>query len=350
MPLARGKGIQIIGAAAAVPSQVFDTTMYPFSSEAERKDFQKHVGVISLRKAPLGLTASDMCVIAAKRLVKDLDWSFSEIELLIFVTQTPDYLVPFGAAAIQEQLGLSNSCAAFDLHLGCSGFVYGLSAIQAYLQLYGWQKALLLCGETSHIVSYSDKSTYPLIGDAGTATAIEASSSAGSVYFNLETFGDGYDAIIIPEGGARKPASTSSLEEESQAKGIRRTSLHAHMNGQKVLEFSLRSVVKNIESLLTFASLPTDAIDYFVFHQANRIICESLRKKIKIPEEKFPYSLTNFGNTSSASIPLTMITALRSNLSDLQGTLLLAGFGVGLSAASAIIPVDKLCCTPLLEI
>ncbi len=342
MALLKSLGYTIAGLSACVPQNTFRVSDFAFKNDIERNDFISRVGVSEKRIAPEGTTASDLCVKAAEDLISDLNWDKEEIELLVFVTQTPDHLIPFGSAAIQHRLGLNNNCACFDFHTGCSGWVYGLSFIYGFMQAYRLKKALLLCGETSHIVSAHDKTTFPLIGDAGTATAITHSDSELLSFFNLQSFGKESAAITIADGGARSPVSEASLISENFGEGINRNRLHSSMDGQKILEFSLTSVPKNIEELLSFAGLNIAEIDFLVLHQANKILCEAVRKKLRAEASKTPYSLSEYGNTSSASIPLTLVTRLKETLLQGPNQILTCGFGVGLSAASAVLPLPKL--------
>ncbi|RLD36019.1 MAG: ketoacyl-ACP synthase III, partial [Bacteroidetes bacterium] len=195
------------------------------------------------------------------------------------------------------------------------------------------------------------KSTYPLFGDAGTATALEYVPGAPDMAFNLQTDGSGYEAIIIPDGGIRNFATKeTSFEYEDIAEGISRNKFHIALNGEEVFNFSLREVAPNIRALLEYSGMELEVIDYFVTHQANKLMNESIRKKLKIDPAKYPYSIRNFGNTSSASIPLTIVTALQDEVTGKELKLLLSGFGVGLSWGSAVINTDKIFCPALIEI
>jgi 3-oxoacyl-[acyl-carrier-protein] synthase-3 len=214
------------------------------------------------------------------------------------------------------------------------------------------KKGLFLVGDVStQNTSYKDKSTYPLFGDAGTATALEYVSGASDMAFNLQTDGAGYESIIIPDGGIRNFASKdTSFEYEDIAEGISRNKFHIALNGVEVFNFSLREVAPNIRALLEYAGLELDGIDYFVTHQANKLMNESIRKKLKIDPEKYPYSIKDYGNTSSASIPLTIVTAMQDEVTSRDLNLLLSGFGVGLSWGSVVLKTDKIFCPGVIEI
>lgn len=334
--------IAIAGMSACVPSKTSFTADYPFFSETEKRDFVKHVGVQSKRYSEGKLTTADLCYEAAEKIISELNWKKEEIGLVILVTQTADYLMPATSILLQNKLGLSKATAAFDINLGCSGWVYGLSVVGSLMQSLKISKALLLAGETSVLAEFSDKTSFPLLGDAGTATALTYAEANNEMCFNLMSDGSGFDAIIAPESGARY----LSLREISN----RQMNYTANLNGQKVLEFCLREIIPSINSLLNFSHTKTEAIDYFVFHQANRIINEGLRKRLGVSSEKFPYSIQKFGNTSSASIPLTMVTQLKNELTAQPLSLLCSGFGVGLSWGSVLIKTDKIVCADLIEI
>jgi 3-oxoacyl-[acyl-carrier-protein] synthase III len=239
---------------------------------------------------------------------------------------------------------------AFDMNLGCSGYVYGLSVISSIMASGGIKKALLLAGDVSTLnANYRDKSAYPLFGDAGTATALELDSNAEPMFFNLNSDGSGHKAIYVPHGGMRRFVDKDSFEEELIADGIYRTGIQIALNGLEVFNFSLREVAPNVRSLLESQGKTIDDVDYFVFHQANRLMNETIRKKLKIEPEKFPYSIGKYGNTSSASIPLTILHCLNKEISNGKTNLLLSGFGVGLSWGSVLLQTNNVVCTEILD-
>lgn len=333
--------IAVKGISACVPADICHIANYPYFSEQEKNDFTRHVGVQSKRYSKNKLTTADLCEKAAEKLISELNWPKEEIGLLILVTQTADYLLPSTSILLQDKLKLSTNTLAFDVNLGCSGWVYGLSIAGSMMQALNISKALLLTGETSVLTDYKDKHHFPLMGDAGTATALEINDTA-KIHFLLHSDGSGYDAIIAPESGARYLS-----ENVHEKTGI---NYSARLNSQKVLEFCLRKVAPSIQQLMTSAKIEQKDIDYFIFHQANKIINESLRKRMQIPPEKLPYSIREFGNTSSASIPLTMVTQLRKELMAGQLLLLCSGFGVGLSIGNVLLKTNKIVCPDLIEV
>jgi 3-oxoacyl-[acyl-carrier-protein] synthase-3 len=328
-----------------------DNMDYKWISVKERETFIKQVGVRKRRVVDDKTTTADLCFAATEKLISDLEWNKDEIEALIFVTQSPDYPIPATGIILQDRLRLSHKCIAFDINLGCSGYVYGLSVIGSMVSSGNIKKALLLVGDTSTFnASYRDKSTYPLFGDAGTATAIEYSKGSQEMNFNLQSDGSGYKAIYLADGGLRNYVTKDSFKPKKIADGIYRNNIQLALDGIAVFNFSLREVVPNIKTLFKHLDTTAENFDYFVFHQANRLINQTLIKMLRVDKEKMPLSLENYGNTSSASIPLTIVTQIREEIQKKNLNLILSGFGVGLSWGTAALETDKIVCPEVLEI
>jgi 3-oxoacyl-[acyl-carrier-protein] synthase-3 len=348
--------IQVKGFAACVPKQIDENRLYPlFDSESFRK-FVETTGIERKRKVPDNICTSDLCVQAAERLVSDMNWNKDDVSVLVFVTQTPDYILPATSPIIQQRLGLSKDCYTLDISLGCSGWVYGISVVAGLLQnitssLTKTGKALLLVGDTlSKASSQADKSVWPLFGDAGTATALEYQPNAESLLFNMNSDGNGYQSIIINDGSYRNPVSPSSFNKIERGEGIVSNNLQLILDGMDVFSFGIKRAPESVNKLLEEFQLDKEQIDYFLFHQANMMMNEMIRKKLKLPVEKAPYSLKDFGNTSSATIPLTMVTQLQKELRNKHLHHIACGFGVGLSWGSVYFSTDKTVCSDLIEI
>lgn len=343
--------IALKGVSSCVPKQKEYTTNYPFSSEQECKIFMNGTGVEERRVSPPEMTASDMCFHAAEKLISDLKIDKKEIKVMVFVSQSPDYFLPATAVILQDRLGLPKDCLAFDVGLGCSGYVYGLSIAGSLLKNIEEGYALLLAGDKSTFSAHpKDKSTHPLFGDAGTATILKKEQTETPMTFNLQSDGAGFESIIIRGGGTRIPYAATSLEDIEIEPGITRNGLSLEMNGIDVFNFSLREVKKNITSVLDKVNVPKEEIDYLVMHQANLFLNETVRKKTKIEQEKVPYSIQKFGNTSSASIPLTLVTEMRKSLQSENLKMIFSGFGVGLSWGSVYLHTSKVVVSDLIEI
>jgi len=343
--------IRIKGMAAAVPKNEVNNRDYKWIPVKDRESVIKNIGVEKKRHAPKGMTTSDLCFAATEKLLEDLKWDRNEIQALILVTQSGDYIVPATAPILQDRLGLPLTCMALDINLGCSGYVYGLSMIGSLMSHGHIRKALLLVGDLSNVTSsYRDKSTYPLFGDSGTVTAIEYDETAPAIPFNLQTDGSGHKAIMIPDGGVRNLFSKKSLDVKKYGDGIYRSRMHVVLDGIEVFNFSLREVVPNIKKILKYSDKSLDDFDYIIFHQANKLINETLRKMLKVDKEKVPYSIHKFGNTSGASVPLTIISELRVEITSKKLNLVLSAFGIGLSWGTALVELDRIVCPEIVEI
>ncbi|MFT5780251.1 MAG: 3-oxoacyl-[acyl-carrier-protein] synthase-3 [Crocinitomicaceae bacterium] len=332
---------KIAGISGAIPKNTVSNRDLNGLSGEEIDLLIKTTGIEDRRVASKSLCASDLCITAAEKLINSLNWNKADIEVLIFVTQTPDYILPGTSMVIQDRLGLSTSCMTLDINQGCAGYVYGLSTIASILSASKLKKGLLLVGDTiTKLLKEDDNSTVPIFADAGTATALEYDSSAEEMHFNLQTDGSNYDAIIIRDGGARNPIDGNPEMSE----------VHMKMKGHDIFTFGLREVIPNLEVLLNHAKKQKEEVDYFLFHQANLLLNESIRRKFGIPKEKTPITLNKFGNTSCATIPITLISEIRDKISGKNLQLVLSGFGVGLSWGSAFINISDIECSELIEV
>jgi len=308
-------------------------------------------GIDKHHLSPPHICTSDLCFEAAEKLIDKLNWSKEDIEIVIFVSQTPDYILPMTSAILQQRLGLSTRCVAFDMSIGCSGFVYGMSVIAAMMSASKIKKGLLLVGDTiTKLISKQDRSTFPLFGDAGTATALAYDEAAHEMDFSLSTDGSGHRAIIVHDGGQRSPFTEQSLLPQSFEGGIERSQQQLYLNGMDVFNFSISKAPASFQQMMSFKNKTIDAFDYFVFHQANKLMNETIRKKLKIEPTKYLYSLQKYGNTSSATIPLTLVSELQEELSHRQLSLGLCGFGVGLSWGSMTLTTDHIVTLPVIEL
>jgi len=347
------KNVKISGFSACVPKNVESNYSYPLFSSEDAVKFIASTGVENRRIADEKTTTADLCVHAAEQLIKDLGWNKEDINCLVFVSQTPDYILPATSCIIQDRLGLSQECYALDISSGCSGWVYGLSTITSLVSQGGGniRKALLLAGETpSKSCSKKDKSAWPLFGDAGTATALEFSNNSNDLQFHFGTDGSGYDAIIIPNGGYRNPFNAESLVEHKVEDGIIRNNVCTILDGMNVFSFGISKAPETINKLCDKFNIDKELVSAFLFHQANLFMNEKIRKKLKLPVEKVPYSLKNFGNTSSASIPLTLVTEWNEKLIHEKQHIIACGFGVGLSWGSVYFETENIICSNVVEI
>ena len=344
--------IGIIGLCAAVPFNKINNLKHTqnFSSEDVAEVVDK-IGVEERRFAPEGMCSSDLCYAAAEQLIADLNIEKSEIDLVVFVSQTADYRMPATAILLQNKLKLGKHTAAFDIGLGCSGFVYGLSIVYSLINAGGFRKALLLNGETrSRVYSPKDRKTAFLFGDAGTAVLISKHGKFGKSIFDLNSDGSLGDLIKMDHGGYRNPTTLESLSEKViDEHGNMRSGEHGYMNGPEVFNFVIREIPRSVKNLLKQAERDESSIDYFVFHQANTFMNNYLAEKMKLPKDKCPTNIKAFGNTSSVSIPLAIATELKNKLEGSK-TLFLSGFGVGMSWANAVVSFEDCQISNLVEI
>ena len=343
--------VKFAGIAAAVPKEIKEVKDWPVFVPGEAEKVIGLTHIERARIAPEGLCCSDLCFEAADKLINELKWNRNEIEALIFVSLSRDYLLPATSCLLQDRLGLSKDCYAIDVPLGCSGYTYGLSVVSGLVSNGSIKKALLLVGETtSTFHSPLDKTIWPLIGDAGTATAIEFDEGNKGIVFQMGTDGSKGNAIISPDGGARNPVTNESFIMKEVAPGISRNRMQVIMDGLNVFAFSITQPPKSIMDLCEHFNLDLNNIDYFLIHQANHYMDEKIGRKLKVDQSKIPYSLTEFGNTSCATIPLTMVTELNAVLQEKELSLIMCSFGAGLSWGSAFLKTNQICCPPLIEI
>jgi len=293
------------------------------------------VGIREKRIAEPNVTASDLCFKAAEKLFEDNNIDRSSIDMVLFLSQLPDYKIPATAPILQHRLGLPTTTAALDLSLGCSGWVYALSTAMAYASMEGINQVLLLDGETfSKIINPKDKVDEPLYGDAGTATLIEKCEGAADSYFALYSDGAGEDAVKVKAGGGRYMVTEEALMEHEEKDGSILRDTEIYMNGMEVFNFVMRVVAKSIKGICATANVDINNVGHVVLHQANKFMTDFIIKRIKCPAEKVPYCLDRYGNTSSPSIPLTISSELNNTeLSDA----IVCGFGAGLSWATAYV-------------
>lgn len=351
MPDLSISGVALRGVAAAVPSRKEDNAELESLSEKSKKEIIERVGIRYRHLADGKTTASDLCEASARKLLDELGWDSADVGLLVFVTQTPDHTVPGSASQLQERLGLDQNAIALDVNQGCAGYVYGMSIVSGMMKSFGIKKALLLVGDTiTKMVSPTDNSIKPIFADAGSATAFELDNDANPMHFKLGSRGADFEAIHVPHGGFRFPTTEQSLEEKEVSEGVVRNMCQLSMNGQAVFTFGLSTVASEIKKLLEEQHLSADDFDFLVLHQANQFLNDAIARKIGFPKEKTPSSLYNFGNTSCATIPVTLVSQISDLLNNGELNLLLSGFGVGLSWGNVILTTDRLVCPGMIYV
>ena len=347
------KNVGIKALAAAIPSNVIDNYKYDldvFPEEEVRKVVDK-VGIFERRFADENTCSSDLCFAAAEKLFKDNDVDRSEIDLLVFVSQTPDYRMPATSYLLQDRLGLPMSCMSFDVNLGCAGFLYGLSIVYSFMEKHDLRRALLLDGETrSKVYSRKDRRAAFIFGDAGVAALIERDEKYGTSHFSLNSDGSRGELIMIPAGGYRRMSTPETLKEHIiDEYGNARTDEQAFMKGADVFNFVIVEIPKDIKRLMVEANEDIQSMDYYVFHQANAFINNYIAKKMKLDVERIPWTIQKYGNTSSVSIPLTIVSELKDRMAG-NRKLMLSAFGVGMAWGTAIVPFADCHISEIVEI
>lgn len=340
-------GVRLAGLATSVPKYCIDNFKdVPPSKREERERLARNIGVSKRRLAQPWQSFSDMAFDAAEQLIQDLQWEKSDIGALIVITQSPDYRLPSTAIILQDRLGLGTGTIAYDVNLGCSAYPYGLHLLGSLISTGAIKKGLLLVGDKS--ASLID----PLFSDAATATAMEHDSKAPNMYYDLNSDGSGFEAIILKVGGGREPFAPHHFipSSDPDVPNLLSYPHELQMNGPAVLNFSIQRAPETINSLIEYASISLDDVDYFLFHQANNMINNTVKKKLRLEDSKVPMSLDDFGNTSGATIPVTMTARLSDVISEGKHKLLLCGFGVGLSWASCLIDVENVKMSKLIEV
>lgn len=332
--------VNLAGISCAVPENSSVNGEYADIFGDEVQKVADSIGVYK-RHISDRLCASDLCYVAADRLLDAMRIDRSSIDALLFVSQTPDYSLPATACLLQERLGLSTECGAFDINLGCSGYVYGLFNA-ASLIAAGAKRVLLLAGDTiSKLASPTDRSVALVFGDAGSATLVERREGAEPFAFVLGTDGRGAQNLIVPAGGARNPLTPENATPTERERGNIRSDAQLFMDGAEIFAFTLASVPKLFTRLLEHRGIDKSEVDYVLFHQANRFMLRHLAKRMKLDDNQVPIALEDFGNTSCASIPLTIVTHLKDRLNEGDATLALLGFGVGYSWAGALLSTQN---------
>ena len=333
------KNVKIAGLSAGVPSKISKIDQESLGgTKYSAEDYSKSVGIYQ-RRVSDSLTTSDLCYWASERLIADIGWDRREIEGIVFVSLSPDYMQPATAGILQDRLALSKECFAEDILLGCSGWVYGLCNAVSLVSSGNMKKVLLMAGDARFRAQHP---LDPLFGFAGTVTALEYDESAEPICFHMGTDGSGYDALIIPDGGARNQLSEKSfIIENVDGKPMHR--IQARMNCMDLFSFRITTVPKSLKKFCEHFNTTLENFDYYVLHQANKKMDDAIVKKLNLKPERVPYSLHDFGNTSSASIPLTIVTMLKKACLREKKSILCCGFGIGLSWGTVSFKIGPEC-------
>lgn len=332
------KNVAVRGVTGTVPDHAVKTADFDIFTKEEAEIFDNTVGIKNRYIGPDDVCTSDLCFDAAERLLAALGWEKESIDVLVFGSVTGDYKTPPTAGILQHRLGLPTSTFVLDIPMGCCGSMYAINVAGNLLSAGNVKRALLLVGDTAlRMGSMKDKSRVPLFGDSGTAMALEYDPTAEDIIIEFNTLGSGYEALITPHGGFRHPITPESFVEEDFGNGIVRAPKDTLINGMDVFSFAISRPPISIKQMMERYGLTTDNVDFFLIHQANKLIVDRIVKKLKLPLEKVPYDLQEFGNLGGASVPMLMTYNLADELQKRPLTLLCSSFGLGLTWGTMVL-------------
>jgi len=333
---------RIAGISVCLPRNKYRNLDYPHLSKEKIKKFISLTGIEERRISKKStLCTSDLASKSAEKLIESLKWKKKDIEFIIFITQTSDYLTPATSIILQNKLGLKRDIYTLDINLGCSGFPYGISNAFSLINNLNFKKGLFLIGDVlSQICNFKDQSTWPLFGDGCGAVAVEKGDKTKKTFFDFYSDGRGYQDIIVPAHSlsGRKKLTKDDLK-DIKNNGTIKNNLNMSLNGLNIYSFSTTVVPERLKKLIKVSKIKKDKIKYCFLHQANKLINHTIEKKLDLKNTSFPMSLRYFGNTSSATIPVTLASKFGGKT--ISGKSLISGFGVGLSSSNMIYEFDK---------
>ncbi len=351
MPSIAFDNIKIGGIACALPDNLFGSEHFlKYFDQKEIDQFVKTSGVESRCYKHKKQTASDLCYVAAKKLMEHKNYTGEDIDAIIFITQTPDYIIPSTAFVLQKRLGIKEDCIVYDINLGCSALTTGVSTISSMINSGLINRALLLIGDAYGTNEYADSDINHdrmLIGDGCSACIIEKipdeekNSGFSPIRTILKSDGNGFDAIITPglTNSGRFPLKKTDWSPEKIQEYQKQ--FCTYMDGSDVFLFAITKVPKLFKEFYKVFECSADDFDYFIFHQANKMILEHLEKKLKLPKEKCHHSIQKYGNTDGASVLITIADLCeQENVPD-KIKFITSAFGIGLSWGITSFEIDK---------
>lgn len=346
----RIRNVALRGVTGTVPNHAVKSSDFDFFHGDEAEIFDNTVGIRNRYIAAPDICASDLCQDAGERLLLSLGWDKSSVDVLVFSSVTGDYKTPPTSAILQDRMDLPTSTFTIDLPMGCCGCLYAINVAGNLLSSGTVKRALLLVGDTAmRMGSPRDKSRVPLFGDSGLALALEYDEAAEEIAIEMNTMGSGWRALMTPHGGYRHPIDPqSSFRDEDFGNGIIRQPKDALINGMDVFSFAISKPPVSVKNFLDRLSIDKDSdIDYFLIHQANKLIVDRIVKKLKLPVEKVPYNLQKFGNLGGASILMLMVSELERQLQERPLSLLCSSFGLGLTWGTMFVKTKPMKVVPI---
>ena len=338
---------KILGVSCVIPKNSLSLYDEPNLYEGNQKKIKRVVessGFLNRRVVDEGVTSSDLCFRAAEDLLSHINVKKEEIDAILFISYTGDYLMPATSYVLHNRLGLSETCLCMDIPQACSGYEFGLYQA-AMLVDNGCRNVLLCVGDTfSKFTDMFRNNTAPVFGDAGTETLITRDESTKPWKFSFNTDSTGYDALICKNGGFRQPFTKDMFYEDGKPMYL------AGMDGARVFDFTMKRVQSSVSEMLEYANEKPENMDFFIMHQANKMILQNIALALGVSSEKMPIgTMTEYGNQCGASIPCTFSYMVRDSLQKNDNHVLLSGFGVGLSWANCILDINKIYCSELIE-
>lgn len=289
-------------------------------------------GIEEVRVVDDAMTSSDMCQRAAEKIIVDENILKDNIDGLVFVSQTPDFILPSTSVCLQERLGLSKDTICQDIRYGCSGYIYGIFQAALWISSGACNNVLVLSGDTnSRIVNENDRSLRMVMGDAGTATLVGRGEDQMGIH--IQSDGSGADRLIIPAGGFRIPCTEKTKELYWDENHNGRSQEDMYMDGMAIFGFAINQVPRNVKALLDYVQWDKEQVGLYALHQANKFMVDFIGKKLRLSKEKVPVNADKYGNTGPATIPLLLSDICNRYEYDLT-KVVLCGFGVGLSWGS----------------
>lgn len=341
------KNSKIKGISTVVPTLELSLLDEPNLYNGDTKKIKRVIhssGFLNRRVNNKDVMTSDLCFQAALDLIKNLNVDKNSIDVLLFFSYTPDYLMPATSYILQSKLGLSKNCICMDIPQACSGYVLGL--LQAGMMINsGCKKVLLLVGDSfSKFTDMFNNNTAPVFGDAGSATLIEYEENAPEMYFNIHSDGSNWDALACINGGFKNPPKRDNFYENEEFK------YNSNMDGGRIFDFTMNNITPSIEELFKYSKTEKSEINHFILHQANKFILENIARQLEIDVSKVPMdTISKYGNQCGASIPCAISDTLKDKITTSKNKLLFSGFGVGLSWANVIVETDEIYCSGILE-
>lgn len=338
--------VAIRGISACVPPMVEENQDLPFYTPEEVAQIIKSTGIERKHIVDNGITNLDLCEKAFYTLNEKLGWEIDSIDAVFYATQTEDYVTPPNVFVIHDRLNLSENCFALDINHGCPGWVVGLSAVASMISAGSIKRAIFFDGDNVSTINYKlNREDRPLFGDCGTCTALEFDNHAESMEFSIGTKSKDGNAIARKIGAGRHPYELESFKSHfNKLVGLEKPNQDDVMDGASVFSFGISTVPKSIKAFCERLNINIETVDKILLHQGNKFMLDKIAKKIGATKEQVPSSLKDFGNTTSASIPLTIVSECSEEYETKKMNTIGCGFGTGLSWGTFHFVTDRIVC------